>query len=116
MSFRSPAWADGRYNQSHAPLHEQDTILGHSVRALYLTTAAADLGGKFLNDAERLFMDAVDHKMYATGGLGTEPGVSLPAAAPLTRRLKASRRCRIGFPSRLTKADVTLRRVPRSPP
>lgn len=79
MSSRSPTWTDGRYNQSHAPLHEQDTILGHSVRALYLTTAAADLGGKFLNDAERLFMDAVDHKMYATGGLGTEPGVSFAA-------------------------------------
>ncbi len=28
----------------------------------------------FLTDAERLFHGPVDHKMYATGGLGTEPG------------------------------------------
>jgi DUF1680 family protein len=63
------------YNQSHVPLHEQDAILGHSVRAFYLTTAAADLGGEYLEDAKRLWQDAVDHKMYATGGFGTEPRV-----------------------------------------
>lgn len=68
---------DQSYNQSHLPLHEQDAILGHSVRAFYLYTAAADLGGKFLDDAKRMWADAVDNKMYATGGLGTEPRVSL---------------------------------------
>ena len=61
------------YHQAHLPLHEQNEILGHSVRAFYLTTAAADLGGPFLEDAKRLWSDAVDHKMYATGGFGTEP-------------------------------------------
>lgn len=66
------------YNQSHLPLHEQDAILGHSVRAMYLTTAAADLGGEFLDDAKRLFADAVDRKMYVTGGFGSEPRVSAP--------------------------------------
>lgn len=64
------------YHQAHLPLHEQDAILGHSVRALYLTTAAADLGGDFLDDAKRLFDDATKRKMYVTGGLGTEPRVS----------------------------------------
>ncbi|KAJ9097606.1 hypothetical protein QFC21_004640 [Naganishia friedmannii] len=64
---------DQSYNQSHLPLHDQNAILGHSVRALYLTTAAADLGGEFLDDAKRLFKDAVDSKMYVTGGFGSEP-------------------------------------------
>jgi DUF1680 family protein len=68
------------YNQSHLPLHDQDTILGHSVRALYLTTAAADLGGEFLDDAKRLFADAIDTKMYVTGGFGSEPRVSVAFA------------------------------------
>ena len=63
------------YNQSHVPIHKQDTILGHSVRAFYLYTAAADFGGQFLEDAKRMWTDAVDRKMYVTGGLGTEPRV-----------------------------------------
>jgi len=64
---------DVSYHQAHLPLHEQNEILGHSVRAFYLTTGAADLGGRFLDDARRLWDDAVDHKMYVTGGFGTEP-------------------------------------------
>jgi hypothetical protein len=65
------------YNQSHLPIHEQMTILGHSVRAFYLTTAAADVGGAFVDDARRLWDDAVGKKMYPTGGFGSEPRVSL---------------------------------------
>ncbi|ORY23683.1 hypothetical protein BCR39DRAFT_472930 [Naematelia encephala] len=64
---------DGRYHLTHAPLHQQDTILGHSVRALYLVTATADLSGPFLRDAKRLWTDCVDNKMYPTGGAGSEP-------------------------------------------
>jgi len=67
--------ADDRYSQSHEPLIDQQTIEGHSVRALYLTTAAADFGGEFLDVAKRLWDDAVDKKMYATGGLGSRPRV-----------------------------------------
>lgn len=70
------------YHQAHLPLHEQDAILGHSVRALYLTTAAADLGGDFLDDAKRLFDDATKKKMYVTGGLGTEPRLEGFSAVP----------------------------------
>ncbi|OCF42828.1 hypothetical protein I317_03305 [Kwoniella heveanensis CBS 569] len=64
---------DITYNQSHAPLSEQDSIVGHSVRALYLTTAAADLGGEGLTYAKRMWDDAVDNKMYVVGGFGSEP-------------------------------------------
>lgn len=63
-----------RYNMSYAPLPEQKTIQGHSVRAMYLLTAAADLDD-FASHAMRLWGDAVDHKMYLTGGLGTQPRV-----------------------------------------
>jgi DUF1680 family protein len=66
---------DGRYHQWHAPLHEQETILGHSVRALYLVTAAADLDGRYLDDAKRLWTDCVDRKMYPTGGIGSIPNI-----------------------------------------
>ena len=61
------------YHQAHEPLHEQQAILGHSVRAFYLITAAADIGGPFLDDARRLLHDATSRKMYVTGGFGTEP-------------------------------------------
>ncbi|WRT69314.1 uncharacterized protein IL334_006298 [Kwoniella shivajii] len=61
------------YGQAHKPIHDQEEIRGHSVRAFYLLTGAADLGGDFLEDAKRLWADAVDNKMYVTGGFGTEP-------------------------------------------
>jgi DUF1680 family protein len=74
-----------RYSQSHAPLIDQETIEGHAVRALYLTTAAADFGEEFLGVAKRLWDDAVDKKMYATGGLGSRPRVRpLLIASPST--------------------------------
>ncbi|WVQ66279.1 uncharacterized protein L199_004458 [Kwoniella botswanensis] len=66
---------DGRYHQWHAPLGEQNTILGHSVRALYLLAAASDLDGKLLEDAKRLWSDCVDNKMYVTGGIGSIPDI-----------------------------------------
>ncbi|KAK8861777.1 hypothetical protein IAR55_002600 [Kwoniella newhampshirensis] len=72
-SFNLSSTKDMAYNQSHLPIHDQDAILGHSVRAFYLYTACADLGGGFLEDAKRLLTDAVDNKMYVTGGFGTEP-------------------------------------------
>ncbi|ORX35416.1 hypothetical protein BD324DRAFT_632751 [Kockovaella imperatae] len=64
---------DLTYSQAHDTLHNQTEILGHSVRAFYLTTGAADVGGEFLKDAKRLLHDATTRKMYVTGGFGTEP-------------------------------------------
>ena len=66
---------DGRYHQWQAPLHDQDNILGHSVRAMYLITAAANMDGPLLDDAKRLWTDAVDNKMYPTGGFGSDPSI-----------------------------------------
>jgi len=67
------------YNQSHKPVREQDKVVGHAVRAMYMYTAmadlAADLGDPALKRAcEVLWEDATARRMYVTAGLG-------PAAA-----------------------------------
>ncbi|KAJ9613731.1 hypothetical protein H2204_014694 [Knufia peltigerae] len=74
------------YYQAHKPIVEQETIQGHSVRAMYLLTAASDLvgmskiqGGRPSDDDHaqrlkdaiyRLWDNMVDRKMYLTGGIG----------------------------------------------
>jgi len=70
---------DLRYQQAHKPIIEQETIEGHSVRAMYLLTAAADLvrleatNSKPMKDAlERLWSNMTDRKMYLTGGIGSQ--------------------------------------------
>lgn len=65
------------YQQSHLPITDQQTIEGHSVRAMYLLTAVADLvrveksGTSAKRDAlQRLWSNMVQKKMYLTGGIG----------------------------------------------
>lgn len=65
------------YAQAHKPVVEQTSVEGHSVRAMYLYTAVADL---VRNDSEshaklgvameRLWNNMVGRKMYMTGGIG----------------------------------------------
>jgi DUF1680 family protein len=67
---------DTQYAQCHAPVREQDTAVGHSVRAVYMYTAMADIAGqtgdKSLYDAcIRLWNNIVDKRMYITGGIGS---------------------------------------------
>lgn len=67
---------DTKYNQSHAPVREQNEAVGHSVRAVYLYTAMAELavsiGDESLYQAcERLWDNIVNCKMYITGGIGS---------------------------------------------
>ena len=63
------------YNQSHKPVREQDSAVGHSVRAVYLYTAMAALAKE--KEDERLFdackklYDDIMTKMYVTGGIGS---------------------------------------------
>jgi uncharacterized protein len=63
------------YSQSHKPVREQDKVVGHAVRAMYMYTAMADLAAE-LGDAdlkracETLWNDVMDTKMYVTAGLG----------------------------------------------
>ena len=63
------------YSQSHKPLREQDKVVGHAVRAMYIYTAMADLafetGDPALKSAlETLWNDVMETKMYVTAGLG----------------------------------------------
>lgn len=65
-----------KYNQSFAPVREQKTAEGHSVRAVYMYTAMADLAGetgeKALLDACGTLWDNITQKrMYLTGGIGS---------------------------------------------
>lgn len=62
--------------QSHLPIREQFSAVGHSVRAGYLYTAMADLAAETGDEAllfacRQLYTDLVDRKMYITGGLGS---------------------------------------------
>ncbi|KAF3384432.1 Non-reducing end beta-L-arabinofuranosidase [Penicillium rolfsii] len=75
-----PAARSYWYQQAHKPIAEQETIEGHSVRAMYLLTAVADLvrihqptsetGTKFLPALHRLWSNMIEQKSYVTGGIG----------------------------------------------
>lgn len=65
----------GPYSQDHKPVREQDEVVGHAVRAMYLYAGMADVaahtGDCGLIDAmDRLWDDVVRRKMYITGGIG----------------------------------------------
>lgn len=66
---------DTKYNQSHATVYEQEEAVGHSVRAVYMYTAMADLAAedgdeKLLAACRRLWDNMIQKKMYITGGIG----------------------------------------------
>jgi DUF1680 family protein len=63
------------YNQSHLPVREQDRVVGHAVRAMYLYCAMADLAAEngdaaLLEACRRLWRDLTGKRLYITGGLG----------------------------------------------
>ena len=78
MGERNAFW----YHQAHLPISQQTEIKGHSVRAMYLLTAAADLcllppsgsvkepSQDLLPAIRTLWHDMVIRKMYVTGGIG----------------------------------------------
>lgn len=63
------------YHQAHLPVREQEEVVGHAVRAVYLYSSMADVARltgdeKLLEACERLWNDIADRKMYITGGIG----------------------------------------------
>jgi len=65
-----------KYNMDEMPLRDRTTIDGHSVRALYLLTGAADVarhtGDTALTEmCKRLFDNCTKKRMYITGGVGS---------------------------------------------
>ena len=74
--FWSKDGSDKNYAQNYAPVREQDHATGHSVRAMYLYTAMADLAGEIHDESLwqaclRLFDSTVNRQMYLTGGIGS---------------------------------------------
>ncbi len=64
------------YNQSYLPVYEQNEVVGHSVRAVYMYTAMADLAAVYSDDrlyeaCKRLWDNMTNRKMYITGGIGS---------------------------------------------
>lgn len=70
---------DGRYSGEYAqddkPLREQDRVVGHAVRAMYLLAAATEAfwpaGDAEMQEAVlRIWSQLVGRQMYVTGGIG----------------------------------------------
>lgn len=67
---------DLEHIQSHLPVREQKTAEGHSVRALYLLCAMADLARlskdrSLLLSCQTLYENITNKRMYITGGVGS---------------------------------------------
>ena len=64
------------YDQSHKPVREQDRVVGHAVRAMYLYSAMADLARERQDETlkracERLWVHLCEQNLYLTGGVGS---------------------------------------------
>ncbi|MGH2346025.1 MAG: glycoside hydrolase family 127 protein, partial [Chloroflexota bacterium] len=64
------------YNQAHQPVRDQKEVVGHSVRAMYLYSAMADLAGEtgdagLLDACRRLWDHLNGTRLYLTGGIGS---------------------------------------------
>ena len=65
-----------RHNQSYKPVLEQTEAVGHAVNGVTLMVSMVDVGvltglREYYNAAHRMWTDAVERKMYITGGVGT---------------------------------------------
>lgn len=69
-------WMTDHYPQDHLPVREQTTAEGHSVRAMYLYMAMADLALECNDEAlfkacDTIFHNVAEKRMYITGGIGS---------------------------------------------
>ncbi|KAA3622272.1 MAG: glycoside hydrolase family 127 protein [Bacteroidetes bacterium] len=65
----------GPYSQDHIPVVEQDEVVGHAVRAVYMYAAMTDIAAimddsAYLAAVHNLWHNMVEKKMYITGGIG----------------------------------------------
>ena len=74
ISKRAPAAKTHEYTQSHLPVRQQETAVGHCVRAMYFYCGTADLaketGDASLKEALDRLYGSVLRQMYLTGGIG----------------------------------------------
>jgi DUF1680 family protein len=77
LDVRGP---DGeKYNQAHQKITEQDSAVGHAVRATYMYSGMADVAAltndqAYVDAISRIWEDVVYRKMYITGGIGATGG------------------------------------------
>ena len=69
----------GEYAQDHKPVIEQDSAVGHSVRAAYMYAGMADVAAltgdaSYIKAIDRIWQDVVSTKLYLTGGIGAAGG------------------------------------------
>jgi DUF1680 family protein len=77
-SSRRTIW--GAYSQDHLPVTEQDEVVGHAVRAVYMYAGMTDIAALYGDEAyrnavDKLWDNMTGKKMYVTGGLGARHGV-----------------------------------------
>jgi DUF1680 family protein len=65
----------GPYSQDHLPVIEQDEVVGHAVRAVYMYAGMTDIAAiekdtAYLKAVNALWDNMVTKKMYITGGIG----------------------------------------------
>lgn len=74
-SWPASLHADFRYTQSHVPVRQQQKVVGHAVRAMYLYSGMADIAAEYGDSSltaalEILWDDLTGKQMYVTGGIG----------------------------------------------
>ncbi|WP_242009073.1 glycoside hydrolase family 127 protein [Robertkochia solimangrovi] len=67
----------GAYSQDHVPVIDQDEVVGHAVRAVYMYAAMTDIAAleqdsAYYNAVNALWDNMVNKKMYVTGGIGAK--------------------------------------------
>lgn len=67
----------GTYAQDHKPVTDQTKPVGHSVRALYMYTAMADVASltgdtDYIKAIDAIWNNVVNKKLYITGGIGAK--------------------------------------------
>ncbi len=65
----------GAYSQDHLPVVQQDEVVGHAVRAVYMYAGMTDIAALYGDSGyreaiDKLWDNMVSRKMYITGGLG----------------------------------------------
>jgi DUF1680 family protein len=77
LDVRGP---DGEeYNQANMKVTEQDSAVGHAVRAAYMYSGMADVASltndqAYVDAISRIWKDVVYRKIYVTGGIGATGG------------------------------------------
>ncbi|MBA4746035.1 MAG: glycoside hydrolase family 127 protein [Muricauda sp.] len=67
----------GDYSQDHVPVIDQDEVVGHAVRAVYMYAGMTDIAAiekdtAYLKAVNALWDNMVNKKMYITGGIGAK--------------------------------------------